>query len=297
MREFEALIAGRSVMIRDTGDLPGPAVLYFHGTPGSRLDVAFGDHVATKLGVRVVSFDRPGYGRSEPSPFGLTGIAKLGEAIADLLGIERVAAFGWSGGGPFALAAAAVMGNRVSRVGVASGPAPFQQMPGALDMLGDGDREALSLLPDEPARAAEAFCAGSEGITAAIDDEESFMAGVDALFGATDADVLGDPRLRHHLFAMLSEGMRQGFTGVGWDNVAWVGPWDIDVSMVRCPVHLWYGGQDSMMPVEHGRWLADNLADADLVVYDGEGHLGPMRHWSEMLTAITSESGPTRPAW
>lgn len=276
-------------MIREAGDRAGPAILYFHGTPGSRLDVAFGDDVASELGVRVVSFDRPGYGRSEPSPFGLTRIAEASEAIADLLGLESVAAFGWSGGGPFALAASAVMGERVSQVGVASGPAPFQQLPGALDMLGDGDRDALAFLPEEPVRAAEAFRAGSEVMTEAIGDEAAFMAGVDALFTATDADVLSDPRLRHHLFTMLSEGMRQGFTGVGWDNVAWVGPWDVDLSLVRCPVHLWYGGRDSMMPVEHGRWLADNLADADLVVYEGEGHLGPMRHLNEMLTAVTSE--------
>lgn len=293
MREFAALVAGSSTMIRDTGDQSGPSVLYFHGTPGSRLDIAFGEAIASELGVRVVSFDRPGYGRSESAPFGLTRIAEYGEAIADLLGLESVAAFGWSGGGPFALAASAVMGERVSRVGVASGPAPFHEMPGALDLLGDSDRDALSFLPGEPGGAADAFRASSEAMIAAIDDEESFMAGVDALFAATDGDVLRDPRLRHHLFAMLSEGMRQGFTGVGWDNVAWVGPWDVDLSLVRCPVHLWYGGQDSMMPVEHGWWLADNLVDADLVVYDGEGHLGPMRHWREMLAAVTADNQGT----
>lgn len=287
MREFEVTIASRSVTVRDSGDQGGPVVLYFHGTPGSRLDVAFGDEIASSLSVRIVSFDRPGYGRSGPAPFGLTRIAKDSEAIADHLGLERFGTFGWSGGGPFALAAAAAMGDRVCKVGVASSPAPYQQMPGALDSLGDQDRLALSHLPDDPARAAEAFRTGSEVMTSAVGDEEAFMSGVDALFAATDGDVLADTNLRKHLFLMLSEGMRQGFTAVGWDDVAWIGPWDIDLTQVLAPVHLWYGEQDVMVPVEHGRWLAENLSDAVLTIYDGEGHLGPMRHWREMLRAVT----------
>jgi pimeloyl-ACP methyl ester carboxylesterase len=276
-------------MVRDAGDPTGAALLYFHGTPGSRLDLAFGDDLATELGVRVVSFDRPGYGGSDPSPFGLKRIAKDAEEIADLLGLERVAAFGWSGGGPFALAVSVVMGERVSRVGVASGPAPFQLMPAALDLLGDSDRVALSFLPRDPARAAAAFGVGSEVMIVAVASEKSFMSGVDALFGATDADVLADPRLRRHLFVMLSEGLRQGVAGAGWDNVAWVGPWDVDVTLVRRPVHLWYGERDPLISIEHGQWLARHILGADLVVYAGEGHLGPMRHLRAILTTLTAD--------
>jgi pimeloyl-ACP methyl ester carboxylesterase len=257
-------------------------LVYFHGTPSSRLDVGFGEDLATELGVRVVSFDRPGHGRSDPSPFGLTRIAEDAEAIADLLGLERLAVFGWSGGSPFALAAAVVMDERVIRVGVASGPAPFQQMPAALELLADDDRLALSFVPIDPARSAEAFRAGSEEMIAAVGDENAFIAGVDALFPECEADVLADPRLRRHIFVMLSEGLRQGFSGIGRDNVAWVGPWDIDLKLAQRPVDLWYGEKDSMMPVEHGQWLADHLTNAHLVVYSGEGHLGPMRHWGEI---------------
>lgn len=81
---------------------------------------------------------------------------------------------------------------------------------------------------------------------------------------------------------MLSEGLRQGFSGIGRDNVAWVGPWDIDLKLAQRPVDLWYGEKDSMMPVEHGQWLADHLTNAHLAVYSGEGHLGPMRDWGEI---------------
>lgn len=280
------VIAGRSVFVRDAGDPQGTPVLYFHGTPGSRMDLAFGDGIAAAMGVRVVSFDRPGYGRSEPAPFGLTRIAETAEWIGDVMGLSTISTFGWSGGGPFALAAAAVMGKRVSRVGVASGPAPFQEVPGGLESLGDADRLALSFLPDDPERAAEHFRAGSQLMVAVSHDENAFMAGVDAIFGESDGEVLQDADLRRHLFEMLSEGLRQGFTGIGWDNVAWVGTWDVDLAAVLCPVHLWYGEQDQM-PVVHGQWLREHLTDARLEVFAGEGHLGLMRHYRSMLETLT----------
>ena len=282
----EVWVANRLVVVRDVGDPDGVPVVYFHGTPGSRLDVAFGDAVARTVGARVVSFDRPGYGGSAPAAFGLARIASDAEAVADLLGLERFATFGWSGGGPFALATAAVLGDRVVRVGVASGPGPFQEMPGALQALGETDFRALSLLPAEPARAAQEFCLGSEIMLAVRDDEQALTMGMEALLGEADADVFADPVLRHHLFVMINEGLRQGITGGGWDNVAWVGPWDVDLNDVRCPVHLWYGESDQMVPLAHGRWLASHLGQADLVTFAGEGHLGPMRHWRELLEVL-----------
>jgi len=276
-------------MVREAGDLAGAPVVYFHGTPGCRLDVAFGDEIAAMLRVRVISFDRPSYGKSDGAPFGLRRIAEDAAAVADSCGLAQFAAMGWSGGGPYALAAAAVMGDRVTGVGIAAGPGPFQKVPGALDRLGDDEQRALSYLSDQPERAVEQFCVGSEAMIAVRDDEQALMSGMDALFADVDADVLSDPEMRHHLFVMTSEALRQGFLGVGWDNVAWVGDWDVDVGAVRCPVHLWYGGSDQMIPLGHGEWLGRHLHDAELTVYGGEGHLIPMRHWSEMLRALVPD--------
>ncbi len=287
MGERDLTVGSRSLRVRTAGDPNGSPVLYFHGTPGSRLDVAFGDQIAADLGIRVISFDRPGYGGSDLAPFSLRRVAQDAAVIADDLGLDRIATMGWSGGGPYALATASLMGQRVTRVGVASGPGHFRQVPGALERLEETDLAALSLLPEQPERAAEQFCVGSELMVAFRDDEATLMSGMDAMLADTDGDVLSDRALRHHLYVMLSEGLRQGALGIGWDNVAWLGPWDIDLSAVRCPVYLWYGERDHMMPPAHGEWLAQQLADAHLVVFGGEGHLGPMRHWPEMLRALT----------
>lgn len=125
-----------------------------------------------------------------------------------------------------ALAAAAVLGERVVRAGVAGGNAPFQQVPGALESFTDNDRLALSFLPDEPARAAEQFGIGNEEMLqtmmAVRDDEQAPW--IDWLWGETDPAVVGDPVLRRNLFSVLHEGLRQGPMGVALDNVALCGP-------------------------------------------------------------------------
>ncbi len=291
MGEREVDIGGRSVMVRDAGDPAGVPLVYFHGTPGSRLDVSFGEDLAKGMGVRVISFDRPGYGRSDAGPYSLSRIAADADVVADRLDVGGFAALGWSGGGPFALAAAAVLGQRVTTVGVVAGDGPFQQVPALRERLDESDLLALSFLPEDPARAAGQFLAGGEELLNMMmsgrDDEQAYLAVMAAMFGDPDADLFADPVLRRCLFASQHEALRQGPMGICWDNVAFVGPWDVDLADVRCRVHLWYGERDPLAPLASGQWLKDHLADAELVVYSGEGHLETMRHWQEILRALT----------
>ena len=288
MVEYEVSVGGRSVMVRDTGDVGGACVVYFHGTPGSRLEVDFGIEVAQRMGLRVISFDRPGYGRSDAAPSSLGVVAKDVECIVDELGVDRFATFGWSGGGPFALAAAAAMRDRVTRVGVSGGLAPVLQMPGALAALTENDLLALAFLPAEPGRAAEQFLSGNEKLLDALmsvrDDQSAPW--IDWMWGSSDSQVIADPAARQAIFVSFQEALRQGPKAVAWDNVAFVGPWGFDLANVIAPVHLWYGDRDEMVPPINGEWLARNLSNADLVVYKEEGHLLPLRHWGEMLQAV-----------
>jgi pimeloyl-ACP methyl ester carboxylesterase len=92
------------------------------------------------------------------------------------------------------------------------------------------------------------------------------------------------------LLVDLREAMRQGALGCGWDNVAWIGAWDVDLSTVTCPVLLWYGTEDRMAAPINGRWLAENLPDARLTMRDGEGHLHAFAHLPEMLGELLTAS-------
>ncbi|MBS9373993.1 2-hydroxy-6-oxononadienedioate/2-hydroxy-6-oxononatrienedioate hydrolase [Rhodococcus sp. B50] len=276
-------------MVRDAGDEHGFPLVYFHGTPGSRLEVGFGDEIALGTGVRVISFDRPGYGRSAACATDLGLVARDVEAVLDSLEVGNFAAFGWSGGGPFALAAAAVLGERVTRVGISGGPAPAQHVPEAREALTENDLLALSFLPDDPAKAADQFLAGNRQLLDAMmsmkDDETAPW--IDWLWGESDPDVVAEPALRQALHVSFREALRQGPMAIAWDNVAFVGPWGFDIHDVSSPVHLWYGSRDMMAPPANGTWLAAELPNAELVLREREGHLLPLQHWEEMLRVVT----------
>jgi pimeloyl-ACP methyl ester carboxylesterase len=107
------------LMVRQAGVPDGTPLVFFHGTPSSRLETSYADELCVELGIRMISFDRPGYGESPARPFSLASIARDTADLADALGVDRFATAGQSGGGPFSLAAAAVLGDRVIRAGVA----------------------------------------------------------------------------------------------------------------------------------------------------------------------------------
>jgi pimeloyl-ACP methyl ester carboxylesterase len=292
MTETDLDVGDHRLRLRDAGDPYGSPVLYFHSTPGSRLDMAFADDAAAELGVRIVSFDRPGCGHSTAAHFGLASIARDAAAIADALSIDRFATLGQSGGGPFALAAAGVLGTRVTRVGVASGPGPFDLVPGALGALDDNDRTARALLPDDPVAAAQGFARGFEPLASTFREASptQIAAGFEAMLSTHDRLLMRDHRLASGFGQTMKESLRQGSSCAGWDNVAWVGPWEVDPTTISCPVLLWYGDDDKLCPPAHGVWLRDNLPNAELMLRSGEGHLGFVEHTAEMLTALTAPS-------
>ena len=289
VRECEVDVGGHTLKVREAGDPDGKPLVYFHGTPSCRLEPAFADRPAAELGVRLVSFDRPGYGASPAVPFSLASIARDTGLVADALGIERFATNGQSGGGPFSLACAAVLGDRVTRCGVTAGPAPFQEVPGLLDVLDDNDQAALALLPDDEA-AARQFGVGFDvfrQLGRATD--EQIVAGFKTMTSRRDGELLDRPDLGSALAGALRAALVQGTSGAGWDNVAWVGPWDIDLAAIRQPVFLWYAEEDTFAPPVNGEWLDEHLPTATFSLREGEGHMSVMEHVSEILETLTGD--------
>jgi pimeloyl-ACP methyl ester carboxylesterase len=286
MEAYDVEAGGTHLRVREAGDPGGEPIIHFHGTPGCRLELAFADDIVEAAGVRIIAFDRPGYGGSAQTPFGLTSVANMAVQVADRLGVDRFRTSGWSGGGPFALATAALAGERVPTVGVIAGAGPFQLVPGLLDELSDGDKAAEKLLPDEQA-ACEAF------VEALVEefDMEGALANPTSLYQAFEP-LLSETDRKHwtlhseEMLVDMREAMTQGLSGYGWDNVAWTRPWDFDVTKLHCPVLLWYGTEDLMAPPSIAHWYHTNLPDAQLTMYEGEGHLLPFAHIDEMLKAL-----------
>jgi pimeloyl-ACP methyl ester carboxylesterase len=287
--EGRVAVDGRTVAVRQGGDPEGRALVYFHGTPSSRLETTYADDLCAELGIRLISFDRPGYGDSAAAPFSLSSIARDTGVLADALGVARFATVGQSGGGPFSLAAAAVLGDRVTRAGVASGAGPFAQVAELSAVLDETDRAALGLLPDRAAAAAQ-FAAGFEPLRGLFSGSFSqITAGFRQMLNAHDGILLDRPEFATCLVGAMQASLRNGTSGGGWDNVSWVGPWDFDLASIRQPVHLWYGEEDTMCPPVAGTWLDEHLPTATLVLRPGEGHMGVMEHAREIFTTLVSD--------
>ena len=161
----------------------------------------------------------------------------------------------------------------------------------AVEELSEVDTRAVALLPDNPVEAAETFASGLEPILAAVrQGNEAVRAEFEPLLSSRDHVLFADPVVGKSIITSLSEGLRQGVSGCGWDNVAYVGSWEIDVATIQTPVLLWYGDEDLMAPPAHARWLEEHLPNARLVIRNGEGHLGILEHLAEMFDDLTARS-------
>lgn len=288
MSDLDVPVGDRVLSVRDVGEHDAPMVLHFHGTPSSRLELSGLDDVVRRCGVRLVTFDRPGYGRSTPAPYGVQEVTDDALAVADALGVGRFAVCGQSGGGPFALACGAMAADRVTAVGVASGAGPFQLVPGAVQALDETDAAALAHLPGDRAAAVATLETGCEPIRALLaGDDEAVAVAFGSLMSPRDLQVLARPALRASFVASTRESLRQGTSGYAYDNLTWLPDWSFDLADVHCPVHLWYGTDDRFAPLAHGRYLADHLPAAHLTVREGYGHLGIMEHLDDVLSTLT----------
>jgi pimeloyl-ACP methyl ester carboxylesterase len=271
-REHQVSVDGRTLAVADAGNESGPAVVVNHGTPGSRLLWRELIEDAEARGMRLIGYDRPGYGGSDPQP-GRTAADAAGDvgAIADALGIEQLAVEGGSGGGPHALACAALLPDRVVAVASLAGVAPNPAE--GLDWLDGMGQDNL----DEFA----ATLAGREALERYLGKKVSEMLTAEPKAIAEALLSLLSPPDRAVLTGELAEYFHEATrVGVeeqldGWidDDFVFVNPWGYRLEDIRVPVQLWHGAHDRFVPIAHGRWLAERIPGVDAHLTDEDGHL------------------------
>ncbi|WP_344139391.1 alpha/beta hydrolase [Luedemannella flava] len=279
---------GRIVEIFDGGDPSGPPIIHQPGTPNTRIMGRLWHPAAVAAGVRLISVNRPGYGGSTPV-VGRPSLSAAGRdiaALATLLNLEEYAVVGASGGGPFSVATAAVDPQRVRAVGVIAGAGPWREL--ADPSVEPEERACLARLDDGDLVGARA---GMRHLVenvwqAGLRREPDDSARLDAWLG--DDPRAGDEAYR----ALMAEAMRavlEGTEGAVYDGLAHGGGWDFDLGAVRAPTLLWYGDADEACPVAYGRWYADGIPTAELVIFPGEDHLTiGDTHRSDMLAALVT---------
>lgn len=269
----EVLITNwRRLTYRRTGNPRGFPVFLLHGTPGCRLSVRPSDADLHRLGVHLITYDRPGYGRSDPHPGrSVADAADDVRAIADHLGLGRFAVMGRSGGGPHALACAALLPDRVTRAASLVGPAPFDA-PG-LDWL-----EGMVDLNRRQFRAAQLGARQLARIifpqvVAMRADPEHLVRRLEAEASPGDRRTFRDPAYRAELVASITEAVGRSLDGWASDSLAFTRPWGFDPRWISVPTLLWHGVWDVFIPVTHALWLAEQIADSVLMLAERSSHM------------------------
>jgi pimeloyl-ACP methyl ester carboxylesterase len=279
----------RRLAYTEWGVPDGKPVLYFHGTPGSRLWCP-DEAVTAAAGVRLVAPDRPGFGRSDPQA-GRTFAdwPRDVEALADALGIASFAVVGISGGGAYAAACAALIPERLTGVAVVSCRALTQdnwaERPAAIEEWSGQERALFELTQDDPAAAANLAVTQFAEDVGPLDE---FPALIHHMLEGAEGDrwFFEDPARTAVFDANLREAWRQGLDALKWELIDVYQPWGFRMADISIPVTIWHGSQDPRVRQDHIDFQARTIPRCSVVVWPDSGHLGIVRHWSEILEAV-----------
>ncbi len=263
---------GRLLDVELSGPEDGQPLIFHTGTPNSGSLFEPMIAMGSERGIRHVSYARPGYGSSQRQA-GRSVADCVADvlAIASELGIERFMTIGWSGGGPHALACAALLEDRTLAAATLAGAAPFEAE--GLDFLAGMGEDNL-----------EEFAAAEGGEGPLLQYLEPACEGLLEAGPAELAAELGDVLSEVDLAALsgdFAEYLSRAMSGAvangpwGWldDDLAFLRPWGFDLAAIDVPVTVWQGGEDRFVPFAHGEWLARHVSGARPRLLAEEGHL------------------------
>jgi pimeloyl-ACP methyl ester carboxylesterase len=269
----------REVTVDSLGAPDGAPVFLLHGTPGCRAGPRPRPSVLYRLGIRLICYDRPGYGGSDPHPGRTVADAAWDVLeIADALKLDSFSVVGRSGGGPHALACAALLEERVRSAAVLVGLAPadaedLDWYAGMSDSNVDEYKRADSAVRYADATVRASLRQRAENIR---DDPESLLRFLDPQLTGPDRRIVVDASFVQLLTDTYAEAVRVGADGWIDDVLAFRRPWGFDPSKVKVPVLLWHGEDDMFSPVGHTHWLHSRVPGSILEVQTGAAHFGAM---------------------
>lgn len=255
--------------LADGGD---DLLIYHHGTPAAGPLQNSMVNAARDQGFRLVELVRPGYGNSTRQPGRrVADVAPLVAALADHLGAERFATLGWSGGGPHALATAALLPDRcVATVSLAS-VAPYGEPD--LDFLAGMGEDNIAEFGAALAGETDLETFLSEAVTGLREvTGDQVVQALRSLLPAVDQAFLAGAEA-DHMAAELRWSVANGIWGWFDDDIAFCQPWGYHVGDIRNPAQIWQGADDLMVPFAHGEWLAARVPGATVQLRPDHGHL------------------------
>jgi pimeloyl-ACP methyl ester carboxylesterase len=279
---------GRTLEAATLGHPSGQTIVFHHGTPGSTVMVQNYEPLLEFGNFFFVTTSRAGYGRSSRlEGRDVAAVVSDVTTVLDFFHRDTYAVMGWSGGGPHALACAALGAPRclgaVSLASVAPIDVDFDWTEG----MGPENLEEFALARQE-GPAFEEFVA-SLGSDMAEATEGNIIELFGGLLPEIDKEVLANDRVRHLFVNAVRHGFVNGWRGHYDDDVAFVSPWGFDPVAITVPVAVWYGDADLMVPPTHGAWLASHLACASAHHQPKDGHLSLFQNHVEEVASNLSD--------
>jgi pimeloyl-ACP methyl ester carboxylesterase len=272
----------RQIGFAEFGDPQGRAVFWLHGTPGARRQIPMEARVyAEQRQIRLIGVDRPGIGSSSPYQYDTVfAFAEDLRTIADTLGIDRFEVIGLSGGGPYTLACAAAMPDRVVAAGVLGGVAPVR----GADAIGGGVSTLITLAaPVVEVAGAPLRLAASQLIRLIRPVAEPALYAYARISPEADRRLLVRPEFKAMFLDDLLNGSRKQLAAPFADVVVFARDWGFRLDEVKVPIRWWHGDRDHIVPFEHGQHVVSRLPDAQLTHLPGESHLAGLGRAEEIL--------------
>jgi len=275
----------RQLGFAEFGAPQGRAMFWLHGTPGARRQIPVEARLyATEANIRLIGVDRPGIGSS--TPFQYETVSQFADdlrTVADTLGIDKMAVVGLSGGGPYTLACAAAMPQRVVAAGVLGGVAPAVG-PEAIDSnLMRLARLAEPVL-DRAGRPISVLAAGLIRMVRPVASPALELYA--RLSPEGDREMLSRPEFKAMFLDDLLNGSRKQLAAPIADAILFARPWGFRLADVKVPVHWWHGDADHIVPFSHGKHAVALLPDARLYPIPGESHLAGLGRAEEILHTL-----------
>jgi pimeloyl-ACP methyl ester carboxylesterase len=273
----------RQIGFAEFGDPQGRAVFWLHGTPGARRQIPMEARVyAEQRQIRLIGIDRPGIGSSTPHQYDTVfAFADDLRTIADTLGIDKMEVVGLSGGGPYTLACAAAMPDRVVAAGVIGGVAPTM----GSDAIAGGVMGSVGLRVAPLLQVA----GGPIGVAASVLIRliRPLASPAADLYGRVspeaDRRLLARPEIKAMFLDDLLNGSRKQMAAPFADVVVFARDWGFRLDEVKVPVRWWHGDHDHIVPFEHGQHVVAKLPDVELYHLPGESHLAGLGRAEEIL--------------
>lgn len=256
----------RQLGVSKQGPSDGKPILYYHGIPGSRLEFNPPGNLLNELGIQIITLDRPGYGLSTPNDAvkGLTAFAKDAAQAMTMLSFDRFSVIGFSGGGPYALACASALGEKISSILLGGAIAPITGLQ-SLEGMNPLTYEVYRIAHSEPIKL--------EGILKPLAEDISGLSEqLIAAMSPADRTWMNDRYGFSYFPCNLAEALKQGTQGIHDDLLQTSTSWDFDLTTVKQPTTLLHGELDLNVPVEHAKQLAKILPNAHLEIQKHLGH-------------------------